>query len=97
MKTIDSVFGNSSQKVGQLPPKIKNLYHKSRAGFPLGFGHASSYVGRGVALIGCVINIIISFYSNSHTNARIVSSMRIIEIPRLASNRTLSGELHSID
>lgn len=43
-----------SQEVRQLPPQIDGLYQNSRAGFPLGFAHASNYVARGVALIGFV-------------------------------------------
>lgn len=34
------------------PPAIKSVVEKSRGAFPLGFAHASSYVGKGVALIG---------------------------------------------
>lgn len=34
------------------PPAIKGVIEKSRGAFPLGFTHASSYVGQGVALIG---------------------------------------------
>lgn len=52
MKTVESILGNYSQTVRQLPPQVKSVYRQSRAVFPLGFGHASSYVGRGVALIG---------------------------------------------
>lgn len=52
MGTIQSIFNSNSHIVRQLPPQISGLYGKSRAGFPLGFGHASSYAGRGVALIG---------------------------------------------
>lgn len=43
-----------SEEVRQLPPQIDGLYHNSRTGFPLGFAHASKYVGRGAALIGFV-------------------------------------------
>lgn len=52
MGSLRSIFNNSSHIVRQLPPQIVGLYGKSRAGFPLGFGHASSYAGRGVVLIG---------------------------------------------
>ncbi|XP_019880267.2 ubiquinone biosynthesis monooxygenase COQ6, mitochondrial [Aethina tumida] len=36
----------------QLPPKICGCQEKSRAAFPLGFGHASNYIGKGVVLVG---------------------------------------------
>lgn len=52
MGTVRSILNSSEGIVRQLPPEIIGLYGKSRAGFPLGFGHASSYVGRGVALVG---------------------------------------------
>lgn len=52
MKTIESIFGNYSQTVRQLPPSIKSLYEKSRAAFPLGFGHTSTYAAKGCVLIG---------------------------------------------
>ncbi|XP_031617711.1 ubiquinone biosynthesis monooxygenase COQ6, mitochondrial [Contarinia nasturtii] len=52
MGAVRTILNTNSSVVRQLPPQITGLYGKSRAGFPLGFGHASSYVGRGVALIG---------------------------------------------
>lgn len=52
MGTIQSIFNSNSHIVRQLPPQISGLYGNSRAGFPLGFGHASSYAGCGVVLIG---------------------------------------------
>lgn len=52
MGAIRTILNSHSPAVRQLPPQINGLYGKSRAGFPLGFGHASSYVGRGVVLIG---------------------------------------------
>ncbi|XP_026315095.1 ubiquinone biosynthesis monooxygenase COQ6, mitochondrial [Hyposmocoma kahamanoa] len=38
--------------VRQLPPSVKNIAPKSRAAFPLGFGHSTRYVAIGVALVG---------------------------------------------
>lgn len=52
MGTMRSILNSNADIVRQLPPQITGLYGKSRAGFPLGFGHASSYVGRGVVLVG---------------------------------------------
>lgn len=56
MKCVASMLRTDTQTVRQLPPKLKSLYNNSRAGFPLGFGHVSSYVRSGVALIGWVVN-----------------------------------------
>lgn len=52
LKGVASLLGTDTKTVRQLPPKLSSLYNNSRAGFPLGFGHASSYVRHGVALIG---------------------------------------------
>lgn len=52
MGAVRTILNTHSPAVRQLPPQIIGLYGKSRAGFPLGFGHASSYAGRGVVLIG---------------------------------------------
>ncbi|XP_044745342.1 ubiquinone biosynthesis monooxygenase COQ6, mitochondrial [Coccinella septempunctata] len=41
-----------STKDSQLPPKIARCQERSRASFPLGFGHATNYVQKGVALVG---------------------------------------------
>jgi ubiquinone biosynthesis monooxygenase Coq6 len=51
LKTVDS-FLVSKSKITQLPPSVLKLQENSRAAFPLGFGHASSYVCSGAALIG---------------------------------------------
>lgn len=52
MKTLEAVLGVGSKTVKQLPPKVTGLQEKSRAAYPLTFGHASSYVSEGVALVG---------------------------------------------
>lgn len=58
LKLADSIMGNvmgdeSSKQTGlKQPPVIDDVIDKSRAVFPLGFAHAASYVGHGVALIG---------------------------------------------
>jgi len=36
----------------QMPPSVAAIVEGSRAAFPLGFGHASSYVQPGMVLIG---------------------------------------------
>ncbi|CAH0551225.1 unnamed protein product [Brassicogethes aeneus] len=45
-------FNCPSDLMRQLPPKICGVEEKSRAAFPLGFGHATNYIGKGVALVG---------------------------------------------
>lgn len=52
MKTFESVLKLKKNKIQQLPPRVLKLQEGSRAAFPLGFGHASSYVCGGAALIG---------------------------------------------
>lgn len=51
MRGLASILGQD-HTTRQLPPKVHKIYHNSRAAFPLGFGHASTYVRQGVALIG---------------------------------------------
>lgn len=52
MKTVEGVLALNKNKVQQLPPSVISVQDGSRAGFPLGLGHASSYVCGGAALIG---------------------------------------------
>lgn len=52
MKGVESLLGNITGGLRQLPPSVKSVQDKSRAIFPLGFGHAASYVSEGTALIG---------------------------------------------
>lgn len=52
MKGVESLVGNITGGLRQLPPSVKSVQDKSRAIFPLGFGHAASYVSEGTALIG---------------------------------------------
>ncbi|CAD7084026.1 unnamed protein product [Hermetia illucens] len=42
----------SAKTIRQYPPAIVAVKDKSRACFPLGFGHAPSYVAQGAALVG---------------------------------------------
>lgn len=52
MKAVDSVLSFGKNKIQQFPPSVTKVQEGSRAAFPLGFGHASSYVCGGAALIG---------------------------------------------
>lgn len=52
LKIVGSACGMKNTTVQQLPPKVQQIVEGSRAAFPLGFGHAASYVCGGAALIG---------------------------------------------
>ncbi|XP_055849080.1 ubiquinone biosynthesis monooxygenase COQ6, mitochondrial [Episyrphus balteatus] len=52
LEALNSIMGRDTLSNRQYPPKVKSVVDKSRACFPLGFLHASSYVSTGVALIG---------------------------------------------
>ncbi|EDX03831.1 GD22648 [Drosophila simulans] len=53
VQALNSLFGhNGSQHQVQYPPRVCGVLDKSRATFPLGFLHASSYVCNGAALVG---------------------------------------------
>ncbi|XP_075152677.1 ubiquinone biosynthesis protein COQ6, mitochondrial [Haematobia irritans] len=49
---MNSLMGRSTNTLRQYPPRVCGVIEKSRATFPLGFLHASSYVCSGAALIG---------------------------------------------
>ncbi|XP_030380642.1 ubiquinone biosynthesis monooxygenase COQ6, mitochondrial [Scaptodrosophila lebanonensis] len=53
VQALNAFFGHTSaQHHRQYPPRVCNVKERSRATFPLGFLHASSYVCRGAALVG---------------------------------------------
>ncbi|XP_066148540.1 ubiquinone biosynthesis monooxygenase COQ6, mitochondrial [Euwallacea fornicatus] len=47
-----SALNCSSNKTKPCPPKIQAIVAGSRATYPLGFGHSSQYIRKGVALVG---------------------------------------------
>ncbi|XP_063908111.1 ubiquinone biosynthesis monooxygenase COQ6, mitochondrial isoform X2 [Zophobas morio] len=54
-QTFDNLirfFNLPSTSMTQCPPKVLGCDIKSRAMFPLGIGHATNYVSKGVALVG---------------------------------------------
>ncbi|EDW03828.1 ubiquinone biosynthesis monooxygenase COQ6, mitochondrial [Drosophila grimshawi] len=53
LQALNAFFGNSgAQHQRQYPPRVCGVQERSRATFPLGFLHASSYVCNGAALVG---------------------------------------------
>lgn len=52
LDALNSMMGHSSNTLRQYPPRVGTVLDKSRATFPLGFLHASSYICAGAALIG---------------------------------------------
>ena len=48
---LESIFFTSNA-VRQLHPNVSGVASNSRAAFPLGFGHSTRYVAKGVALVG---------------------------------------------
>ncbi|CAB3245963.1 unnamed protein product [Arctia plantaginis] len=57
--TATSWMSSALRRVGlpdgvdrQLPPSVRHIVPKSRAAFPLGFGHSTRYVAPGVVLVG---------------------------------------------
>lgn len=52
MKFVDRVAPFKSNQMQLTPPKVLNVQNGSRAQFPLGFGHASSYACKGAVVIG---------------------------------------------
>lgn len=52
MKLVDTFSPFKGNKSVPVPPRVLTVEEKSRAHFPLGFGHASSYVSKGTVLVG---------------------------------------------
>lgn len=50
--TLKAILGNTMGEGPQFPPRIVGVVDKSRAAFPLGFSHVSTYVSNGAAIVG---------------------------------------------
>jgi ubiquinone biosynthesis monooxygenase Coq6 len=52
MKSMEMILGIGSKTIKQIPPKVVGIQEKTRAAYPLTFGHTATYVSEGVALVG---------------------------------------------
>lgn len=52
LQGVEAILGKTVGGGAQYPPRVTEVIDKSRAAFPLGFGHVSQYVTRGTAIIG---------------------------------------------
>ena len=52
LNALNTIMGQNPTSLRQYPPRVSGVFEKSRATFPLGFLHASSYICSGAALIG---------------------------------------------